>query len=134
MKLLNLSYPWVHSEDSSFEGSLWRSTLWKKNNHQKLEGIILIIKRRTKRSNKFILVVKLWVYSLIILIHRAEVDGTKSFQIQYNHKRSMFFFLEETGGVKPLLIIYVNKKYKGVYKEKAYININCPVVQDSTQQ
>jgi len=46
----------------------------------------------------------------------------------------MFFFLEETGGVKPLLIIYVNKKYKGVYKEKAYININCAVVQDSTQQ
>jgi len=37
----------------------------------------------------------------------------------------MFFFLEETGGVKPLLIIYVNKKYKGVYKEKAHININC---------
>jgi len=44
----------------------------------------------------------------------------------------MFFFLEETGGVKPLLIIYVNKKYKGAYKEKAHININCAVVQDFT--
>jgi hypothetical protein len=73
------------------------------------------------------------VYSLIILIHRAEVDGTKSFEIQYTTIRDpCFFFLEETGGVKPLLIIYVNKKYKGAYKEKAHININCAVVQDFT--
>jgi hypothetical protein len=48
--------------------------------------------------------------------------------------REPCFFLEKTGGVKPLLNCFVNKKYKGVYKEKAYININCAVVHDSTQQ
>jgi hypothetical protein len=41
--------------------------------------------------------------------------------------------LEETGAVKPLLIIYVNKKDKGVFKEKAHINVNCAVVQESSQ-
>jgi hypothetical protein len=60
------------------------------------------------------------------------VDGTKSSEIPYNYKRFMFF-LEETGGVKPLLIIYVNKKDKGVFKEKAHINVNCAVVQESSQ-
>jgi hypothetical protein len=56
--------------------------------------------------------------------------------VKYNTtiREPCFFFWRKTGGVKPLLICFVNKKYKGVYKEKAYININCAVVQDSTQQ
>jgi hypothetical protein len=64
------------------------------------------------------------VYILIIITYRAEVDGTESCEIKYKYKRFKFF-LEEAGGVKPLLIIYINQKDKCVHKEKDYINIKC---------
>lgn len=41
---------------------------------------------------------------------------------QYNYKISIIFW-EETGGVKPQLTTYVKQRDKGVYKEKAHINV-----------
>ena len=72
------------------------------------------------------------MYSLIILIHRSEVDGTKSCEIQYNYNRSMFFWGENGRGKTPNHYIF-NQGDKGVYKERDHININCATAQDSTQ-
>lgn len=74
------------------------------------------------------------MYNLIIVIHRAEVAGTKSCEIQYNSKRSMFLFGGNWRDKTPTNYIYtLIKEDKGVYKEKIHLNINCAVAQDSTQ-